>query len=984
MKKLLVLLWAIVMIGYSSYAYDFSYTYDGKTLYYNYVDNNSVEVTGEVFGGYGVPSYTNLLGAVVIPDSVVDNNTTYRVGGIGNNAFYFCSGITSVIIPSSVVSIGNYAFYNCEFMTSIVIPDGVVSIGLYAFESCSALTSLNLPKTIKSIGDFAFGSCTSLGDTVFIPDSVTFISDGCFRNCSGLNAVVFNDIIISIGSTAFWGCSGLSDTLVIPSSVLTIGSYAFYNCFGLTCVILSEGITSIGNSAFSNCYALIGDLVLPASVTSLESSAFACCQNLNTVTMGNSVTVISSYVFSSCIGLTSVTLGDSVTVIDNFAFNGCTGLMSINIPNTVTTIGNKAFYNCTSMSSITIPDAVTSVGFSAFEECGLDSITVGCSLSNIGNDAFSGIYPTYLNYNCQVDLPGAIQSKSVLNTVIVGDSVQTIFDDAFENCTLLGTVIIGNSLTSIGRKAFLNCSSLDSINIPATVNTIGSCAFRGCTGLVDVNLLCAISTIHDSCFYGCVALPNVSIPDGVESIGGAAFRYCSNLTVVNLPPALDTIGMMAFEGCSSLPEINFPETVTTIDAMAFMDCTSLTSLVLHDGLASIGNNAFRNCNHIDTVFLLSSTAPSLGINVFSNNAEGRVFMLGGCWYENYQGAAGWTSYMDAIRVPDYGFSITLLSENDTMGSVSVVLAHNNEVRCDSTAVIQAVANPGYHFVQWSTGSTANPDTIHLFGDTTVTAFFIDDVYTSICMVTVENNHYKVVWNKETGVSDYLIYRMAEDENQFELAAVVPYNDLSTWTDVASDPVNNRCRYRISATDSYGNESPRSTVHRTMHLSLYRGDNQGQWVLYWLPYDGIDYNTYIIYRGTRIDNMQEIERVPIGGENVFIDNYTASGDVYYQVGILLPNPCNPSKSYDVALSNCVYSGNIGIGSVDSFPYDIAAVNGCVIVNGGDNEQVVVYDITGRVLTNTKLDKNPWRCEVPVSGVYVVKVGDYPAKKIVVIK
>ncbi|MCQ2096306.1 MAG: leucine-rich repeat domain-containing protein, partial [Bacteroidaceae bacterium] len=72
---------------------------------------------------------------------------------IGENAFYKCSGLTSVTIPNSVTSIAYCAFYDCSGLTSVTIPNSVTSIGGSAFEDCSGLTSVTIPNSVTSIGD---------------------------------------------------------------------------------------------------------------------------------------------------------------------------------------------------------------------------------------------------------------------------------------------------------------------------------------------------------------------------------------------------------------------------------------------------------------------------------------------------------------------------------------------------------------------------------------------------------------------------------------------------------------------------------------------------------------------------------------------------------------------------------------------------------------------------------------------------------------
>ena len=87
-------------------------------------------------------------GAIVIPETVVFNELTYRVTSIGKEAFAFCDPLTSITIPDSVKRIGWKAFLDCESLEEIIIGNSVKGIGRHAFDGCDSLLSIAYQGTI--------------------------------------------------------------------------------------------------------------------------------------------------------------------------------------------------------------------------------------------------------------------------------------------------------------------------------------------------------------------------------------------------------------------------------------------------------------------------------------------------------------------------------------------------------------------------------------------------------------------------------------------------------------------------------------------------------------------------------------------------------------------------------------------------------------------------------------------------------------------
>ena len=149
-------------------------------------------------------------------DNLFNNKVYTSNDEIGEYAFAYCSGLTSLTLPVGITSIGEFAFSGCSGLTSLTLPAGITSIGEYAFSGCSGLTSLNLPAGITSIDKYAFSGCSRL-TSLTLPAGITSIGEFAFSYCSGLTSIyVYAEKVPRIGRYAFEGCASRKCTLYVP------------------------------------------------------------------------------------------------------------------------------------------------------------------------------------------------------------------------------------------------------------------------------------------------------------------------------------------------------------------------------------------------------------------------------------------------------------------------------------------------------------------------------------------------------------------------------------------------------------------------------------------------------------------------------------------------------------------------------------------------------------------------------------------------
>ena len=261
------------------------------------------------FDGDSRPTYEEHLADF---DHLVIENGIRRIGAY---SFYKPYGPTTRT---------NGMVYN-NMLGDLVIPDSVIEIKTAAFEKSSFDGTLTLSNNLEKMGASVFKGCQNFVGDLILPDSLLSTGEGIFADCSGFDGILeLSDSQQEIRASSFSQCNHLTGSLVIPDCVTMLDTSAFAGLKEMKGTLtIGSNVQKIMNTTFSTC-GFTGSLVIPDSVVMIGNRAFINCKGFDSLTIGNNVQKIKMGAFWNCSGLTGkLSIPSSVSTIEDCAFHGC-------------------------------------------------------------------------------------------------------------------------------------------------------------------------------------------------------------------------------------------------------------------------------------------------------------------------------------------------------------------------------------------------------------------------------------------------------------------------------------------------------------------------------------------------------------------------------------------------------------------------------------------------------------------------------------
>ena len=524
-----------------------------------------------------------------------------------------------------------------------------------------------------TVNDATWTGYTQPSGAVTVPDSVPFlgtmhavteVGHDAFYRCNQVTSVTLPEAVTAIGEWAFGKCHGLT-SFTLPASVTAIDRYAFARCYGLTSVTISDGVTEIPYCCFYKD-SLLAEVNLPAGLTRIGDLAFADCIALQTINFPDSLRSIGNYAFKGCAGPALVNLPARLTTLGSSAFYGCDSISTVIIPGSVHTISRFAFARCNNLHFVQLAEGVDTIGYAAFLECGnLLYINYPATLKVIGDFAFqydSSLSSTLvLSEGFTTMGTTAFGDNQSLTTVSLPGTMAEIPWAVFYGCTNLSKVTLGEGIATIGYTTFAYCPNLHSLTLPASIDSIAPYAFYSLDSVSQIDTLVfrgsvpPATTVDDSIlndYHTLLVVPQGStaayrahpywglfmnivevfpythqgttlyyivdaegLPDSAGDTAcdhsGANASVVPPLFPVRVSSSASDANVDAWEGYTkpvgavtvpdSVPYLGTMHAVTALADQTFRRCDEITSVALPPSIAALGGFAFYSCHSLQSV-----------------------------------------------------------------------------------------------------------------------------------------------------------------------------------------------------------------------------------------------------------------------------------------------------------------------------------------------------------------------------------------------
>ena len=620
---------------------------------------------------------------------------------IGPHCFASNSVLTNVTVPEGVTDIEEGAFADCRNLTSVVLPSTLENLGEGAFSRCAALESFEVDpdnpvfKSVEGVlftkdGQKIVAFPPGKSGTYTLPSDVETIGYLAFEGCSNTvveipwdNSLAGLDrsysLVLPSYTPAFWGPENpfkdcASVRMDVPEGQEFVAPWINPALEYCTHVSLPSTWTAVpgsgpmGAEQFEYCYDLVsleisadnpdfrsedgvayakdgktlavfplgrrGLFAVPEGVELIAENAFSECL-LDGAIFPETLREIGYYAFGYCRNLAEVQIPASVESIGEFAFCD-TGLEALSISSSVKAIGSGAFCDCVHLSEIVVDERNESYGARDGILCSKDGTELLCYP---GGRQGAYTIPAHVR-----TLDSYAFSGVGLTSVIIPNTVETIFSSAFRHCENLVSVELPNNLTLVPDEMFTYCRVLESVNIPEGVREIGQWAFGGCSALANVEIPESVECIGAYAFHDCSdqlydtnSVPGLMLVDGwvvgwtdsvnedlnlsgIRGIAGAAFYYCPRLESATLDDSVTSLGASAFAGCDGLERVSLGSGVTNLADSVFAYCSQLETVTLGTNLVSIGSSAFSECSSL-THIAIPDSVTEIGSWAFSGYAS---------------------------------------------------------------------------------------------------------------------------------------------------------------------------------------------------------------------------------------------------------------------------------------------------------------------------------------------------------------------------